>query len=347
MATGTTPPPLEYESTMRPRVSVLVNNYNYGRYLARSLTSALEQDFPAEEFEVIAVDDGSTDDSRDVIARFAPRVRPLFLSKNGGQAAAFNAGLEAARGEVVCFLDADDWWAKNKLSRVMEAFDRKPEVGFVQHPCHEVAAEGEEPPVAFPDFPEQHTAEDFLSGRAVCVGTTGMSFRLSALRPLLPVPNDLRICADGYLFYCILGAPVGYVAEGLGYRRFHGTNGYISRYKDPKKLADNLHAFVVLERELERLLVESGRPLWPEVRRQRQFLRSLEELLLARYEGRLRDAWGHWRSATEQRSGSAAVRWGVALLVALASPAAYLELMTAYAGFRKRSREALGGTSAG
>lgn len=321
---------------MRPRVSVLVNNYNYGRYLERSLTSALGQDFPAEEMEIIAVDDGSTDDSRAVLARFEPRIKSLLLPKNGGQAAAFNAGFAAARGEVICLLDADDWWDKSKVSKVMAAFDRAPELGFVQHPCHEVTSEEERVGTAFPDFPERHTAEDFLSGGAICVGTTGMSFRASALKPILPVPEDLRICADGYLFYCILAAPVGYVPEGLGYRRFHGTNAYVSRYTDPAKLAANVAAFAVLERELERLLAESGRPLWPEVRRQRQFSRSLEELLLARHEGRLRDAFGHFWDATGQKSGPAAARWGAALLVALAWPAAYVELMTTYAKLRKR-----------
>jgi glycosyltransferase involved in cell wall biosynthesis len=323
---------------MRPRVSILVNNYNYGRYLDRSLTSALEQDFPANEVEIIAVDDASTDDSRAVLARHAPGVHSVLRSKNGGQAAAFNSGLAVARGEVICLLDADDWWEKDKVSRVVAAFERDPELGFLQHPCHEVSSETQPPSSALPEFPDRHDADDFLEGRAICVGTTGMSFRASVLRPLLPVPEDLRICADGYLFYSILEAPVGYLREGLGYRRLHGTNGYVSRYLDPAKIAANLHAFSVLERELERLLRQSGRPLWHEVRRQRRFSQSLEELLLARYEGRLSDAFRHWREATQQKSGAAAARWGAALMVALASPPAYVEMMTAYARLRHLAR---------
>src|SRR5687768_3453455 len=128
---------------MRPRVSILINNYNYGRYLDRSLTSALEQDFPSDELEIIAVDDASTDDSRAVLARFAPRVRSVLRPQNGGQAAAFNSGFAAARGEVICLLDADDWWTKDKVSRVVAAFEQSSELGFLQHPCHEVSSETE------------------------------------------------------------------------------------------------------------------------------------------------------------------------------------------------------------
>jgi glycosyltransferase involved in cell wall biosynthesis len=323
---------------MRPRVSVLVNNYNYGRFLDRSLESALAQDFPASELEIIVVDDASTDDSRAVIERHAPRVQGLFLPKNGGQAAAFNAGFAAARGEILCLLDADDWWAPTKVSRVVAAFDRSPELGLVQHPCHEVSGEDATPPPV-PTLPERHVAEDFLAGRATCVGTTGMSFRASALRSILPVPETLRICADGYLFYVVFKSPIGNLSEGLGYRRFHGTNGYVSRYGDPTKLRANLDALSVLEHELERILVESGRPLWPELRRQRRFAFTLEELLLARYQGRVGDALSHYRDAVGQLSGRARTRWAAALLVALASPGAYLELLTGYAKFRARRND--------
>ena len=91
--------------TSTPLVSIVINNYNYGRFLETAIESALDQRWP--RLEVIVVDDGSTDDSREVIARFTPKVVAV-LKENEGQASTFNAGYARSRGEVVLFLDADD-----------------------------------------------------------------------------------------------------------------------------------------------------------------------------------------------------------------------------------------------
>src|SRR5437764_1069566 len=88
-----------------PDVSVIINNYNYGRFLAEAIESALSQTLPATE--VIVVDDGSTDNSPEVIGRYEGRIRSIMKS-NGGQASALNAGFGASSGDVVIFLDADD-----------------------------------------------------------------------------------------------------------------------------------------------------------------------------------------------------------------------------------------------
>src|SRR6266511_2235841 len=85
--------------------SIIVNNYNYGRFLKVAIDSALAQTYPATE--VIVVDDGSTDESREIIAGYGDRIVPV-LKENGGQASAFNAGFRASRGDAIVFLDADD-----------------------------------------------------------------------------------------------------------------------------------------------------------------------------------------------------------------------------------------------
>src|SRR4051794_40698073 len=107
---------------MGARVSVLVNNHNYARYLPEALDSALAQDAGGAEVEYIVVDDGSTDGSFQVLKRYAPRVKTVLLPQNRGQAAAFNAGFEAASGEILCLLDSDDWWAPGKLKAVLARF---------------------------------------------------------------------------------------------------------------------------------------------------------------------------------------------------------------------------------
>ncbi len=88
------------------RVSVIINNYNYERFLARAVDSALRQTHP--DVEVIVVDDGSSDGSVSLLQRYGAAIL-LVAKDNGGQGSAYNAGFERVSGELVIFLDADDW----------------------------------------------------------------------------------------------------------------------------------------------------------------------------------------------------------------------------------------------
>src|ERR1700730_3706812 len=106
---------------INPLVSILINNFNYVEFLNEAIESALNQSYPA--IEIIIVDDGSTDGSREVIARHADKVRAV-LKENGGQGSAFNAGVAASRGEILCFLDADDFFYPNKVAAVVDEFTK-------------------------------------------------------------------------------------------------------------------------------------------------------------------------------------------------------------------------------
>lgn len=89
----------------RPLVSILINNHNYERFIGESIDSALNQDYP--HTEVVVVDDGSTDNSRQIIASYNNRIVPVF-KENGGQASPFNVGFAASKGETICLLNSDD-----------------------------------------------------------------------------------------------------------------------------------------------------------------------------------------------------------------------------------------------
>src|SRR6202167_4054060 len=86
-----------------PLVSIIIDNFNYARFIRAAIDSALAQSYA--QVEVIVVDDGSTDNSRDVISSYGNRVSAVF-KPNGGHASAFNAGFRASRGSIVMFLDA-------------------------------------------------------------------------------------------------------------------------------------------------------------------------------------------------------------------------------------------------
>ena len=101
-------------------VSVIIPTYNYGRYLGEAIDSALGQTLPP--LEVIVVDDGSTDDTPQVLASYGDRIR-VVRQKNSGVAVARNSGIAAARGDYVAFLDADDVWLPRKLELQLALFD--------------------------------------------------------------------------------------------------------------------------------------------------------------------------------------------------------------------------------
>src|SRR6202041_1518303 len=124
-----------------PTVTVLVNTYNPEGFLAQALSSVLEQDFPATNIETIVVDDGSTDCTSEIARSYEPHVRYIHKT-NGGQVSAFHTGVSEARGQIVAFLDGDDWWAKNKISSVVAAFNSNPEISAVGHGYYEVDEKG-------------------------------------------------------------------------------------------------------------------------------------------------------------------------------------------------------------
>jgi len=125
-----------------PRVSVVITCYNYAQYLAGCLESVLRQTW--QDFEIVVVNDGSTDTTDEVIAPFLGNERIRYIrQENAGQANAKNTGIRSARGELVAFLDADDIWAPTKLERQIPLFDN-PLVGVVYSTCSYVDENGSE-----------------------------------------------------------------------------------------------------------------------------------------------------------------------------------------------------------
>jgi glycosyltransferase involved in cell wall biosynthesis len=112
-----------------PRVSVVVLAHNYGRFLADAIDSLLDQDYSGE-LDLIVVDDGSTDNTREVAAGYADRLRYIH-QENQGVAGAANTGLAAATGELIAFHSADDVALPGKLHRQAEILTSRPEVGLV------------------------------------------------------------------------------------------------------------------------------------------------------------------------------------------------------------------------
>jgi glycosyltransferase involved in cell wall biosynthesis len=116
-----------------PLVSVLMSNYNYGKYIGEAIESVIAQEY--RHFELIVCDDGSTDNSCAIVSRYRDMdARITLLRKaNGGQASGYNAGFAMSKGAILCFLDADDVYLPGKLARVVAAFRVDSQAGFVGH----------------------------------------------------------------------------------------------------------------------------------------------------------------------------------------------------------------------
>ena len=102
-----------------PLVSILINNYNYDRFLTAAIDSALAQTY--FNIEVIVVDDGSTDKSRNIIAGYGDQIISV-LKNNSGQASSLNAGFNVCKGKIICFLDSDDLFHHEKVEKIVDLF---------------------------------------------------------------------------------------------------------------------------------------------------------------------------------------------------------------------------------
>jgi hypothetical protein len=213
----------------QPTVDVIINNFNYARYLSDAIESALRQTYP--RVHVIVVDDGSTDDSASVIESYRSMVEPV-LKRNAGQASAFNAGLARSTGDIVIFLDADDVLAFDVVERVVAAFVDDASTVKVHFPMEVVDAAGRPTGVRAPDAHLPLRAGDLRRHAlafpfdVVWMATSGNAFAASAIRRIAPIPeDDFRILADWYLNHLVaLLGTIGIVDEVGGYRRMHDAN---------------------------------------------------------------------------------------------------------------------------
>lgn len=217
-------------ATTSPLVSILINNYNYGRFIEEAITSALAQDYP--DVEVVVVDDGSTDESRDLIAQFATRITILYQD-NSGQAAAFNAGFAASRGDIICLLDADDRFRPGKVAAVVSEYRSHP---AAQWCFHRLALFGDRAHAParerFPVPGDVDVRADMHRGKLnlVAPATSGLTFRRELLAGILPMPTDIRITSDNYIKFAVLGTSPGFFVDAaLAEQRIHGANAYTMR----------------------------------------------------------------------------------------------------------------------
>lgn len=208
------------------KVSIIINNYNYGRFLRECLDSALNQNH--NDVEVIVVDDVSTDDSRNILEDYGNRIICRNQSINLGHGAAFNKGFAVSTGELIIFLDSDDYlypYTASSMVKVMRSG-----VSMVHGQMNLVDEQGRISG-RFPSSPARLDRGDLSiailrQGRINTVVTSGLAFNRSILERIMPVPeSEFRQGADGYLVTLapLLGEVIAIERSVAAYRQ-HSRN---------------------------------------------------------------------------------------------------------------------------
>ncbi len=224
ISTALTP---ETPVTQRPLVSVILCNYNYDRFVAEAVESVLEQTY--KNFELIIVDDGSTDNSKNVISAYNDQRIKAVFKENGGQASAFNAGMKLAKGDFIAFLDSDDKWRKNKIEKVVQTY-AKGDFSVVQHNLEIIDGNSQFVGRVHPGMEPgiRNVLKAYLSENRTNFfsSTSGIVCRMTDLMKIFPLDEEnWKICADIALTRPLPAfGDICTLSENLGYYRIHDSN---------------------------------------------------------------------------------------------------------------------------
>jgi glycosyltransferase involved in cell wall biosynthesis len=221
-----------------PTVSVIVPNYNHARYLRERVDSVLGQTY--QDFEVIVLDDGSTDESRSIIREYEndPRVRIEFNDTNSGSTfKQWNKGVRLACGKYVWIAESDDYADKHLLERLVPSLDAQPNTVLVYCRSWRISADGKTSGFADSPVPGQDRwmADFVVDGREECLkylvqcntipNASAVLFRRDVYELVGGADENLRLCSDWKLWSAMaLAGRIAYVAQPLNYFRFHNLS---------------------------------------------------------------------------------------------------------------------------
>lgn len=239
------------------RISVVIPNYNYGRFLGLAINSLLEQTEAVDE--IIVVDDGSTDNSREVMAGYGDRIIPIY-QQNAGQASAFNAGVAKATGDIIALLDSDDLFFPDKVAQLKQLYASHPEVQWIFHNLQEFGQDSLPSPlpsqITKPTYQVVNEKQSMKRGTSYydAPATSGLTFRSEFIKQIFPLPiADSITISDHYIkFYCLAKAEGLHIDAALGGQIVHGNNLYTGQ----KATATRARIFINTALELRRRLPE-------------------------------------------------------------------------------------------
>ena len=209
-----------------PRVSVLLTCYNHIAFLPAALDSVLAQTF--KDYEIIAIDDGSTDGTREWLSAQRAPMKLIFNEKNLGTYGSLNVALRAATGEFIAILNDDDLWAPAKLQKQLDVFERHPKVGLVHTDGSFIDAQGrtfEGEPLGF-EFPKTETGDVLLSLIYANKRIASAVLVRAECFAKLGVFNEAYFGSGDWEMWLRIAEEyeIGFVPEPLTFYRVHGAN---------------------------------------------------------------------------------------------------------------------------
>jgi len=240
-----------------PLVSILIVNYNYGRFIATAIDSALSQSYP--NIEIVVVDDGSTDNSRDVIDGYNGRVRKVY-KRNGGQSAATNDAFAASTGDIICLLDSDDYFVPEKVAKIVACYTEHQEAAFVFHALQRVDIHGADLGINEPMDRSRWLDYRRKANKFTAPSTSGLTFRRSAWNTLRKMPEELSVLGDNYFKFVIMALERGYyLAEPLGLMRIHGSNMFSMGNWGASRLPSDVKVAFAMRSNFPQLMAKADR----------------------------------------------------------------------------------------
>jgi glycosyltransferase involved in cell wall biosynthesis len=246
-------------NSMVPLVSIIITSYNYGRFLSDAIDSALNQTY--HNTEVIVVDDGSTDNSREIIASYGDRIISV-LKDNGGQASAFNAGFGVSKGDIIIFLDSDDKLVPDAAEETVKVWH--PGISKVHYRLQSIDARGNRlnayvPPAGYALPSGSLRSRILRQGVYRTPPTSGNAFGRYFLKAVFPIPEaEWHLCPDAYLHaQCPFYGEIAAIDTHLGYYRVHGLNA--SAAIRSKSQTERLAEEIEFRKKCEILITETAK----------------------------------------------------------------------------------------
>lgn len=225
----------------RPAVSVVIPTFNRAEFIAEAIASVLRQSYP--DFELIVVDDGSTDATADVVKTFDDD-RLIFLSQeNRGRSVARNLALAKARGRYIAFLDSDDLYLEDKLEKQIAYMDRRPDVGMVYTSAHCIDERGKPLEHSYAASVEGEIYKQVAFFLPVTITLPTVMVRREVLESVGNFDEVMERFEDTDLWRRIAKRyPVGAIMEPTCRLRTHADNALLSQ--NPHKIVNAIEYYV-------------------------------------------------------------------------------------------------------
>lgn len=225
-----------------PLITVIIPTYNYAHYILRAIDSVFTQDYPADKLEIVIVDDGSKDNTQEVVENLGEDRIHFHYQQNAGKAAATAKAIQLAQGKYIFNMDADDYYLPGKIRKTVDIFEAHPKVVHAGNPA-KIIWEGtdrekvEEIPAWMMGsvIDGQKLNRYFMRNNMLFGGGSTYAVRASVIKSI-PITPEINQYIDEYLIVSILPHGDAYILpEALSVWRVHGKN-YSGKRKTPAQL---------------------------------------------------------------------------------------------------------------